>query len=183
MKDLIEQYKILHEAAGPKHSGGEWFPGKSTLPHGKKISPLISETKAVTLLDYGCGKGMQYSKWNVQKNWGGIMPTLYDPGVEEFSNKPVGKFDGVINIDVLEHIEEIDLDATLSEIFSYSNKFVYLAIALFLGNDFLPDGRNMHVTVMPVNWWREKIIPLKPNNIVCEVSWRHSKSKFTNERI
>ena len=181
--DLITQYQELHSSSGPEHSGGEWFPGKSTIPHTTYIATLIDETNSTTLLDYGCGKGWQYSKWEVNKTWNCQYPTLYDPGVFEFSEKPTGTFDGVINIDVLEHIEEKDIEAVLSEIFSYADKFVYLSIALFLGTDLLPDGRNMHVTVKPTSWWKDKILKMKPPTIVCHVAWRHNGKTFTHERL
>ena len=60
--------------------------------------------------------------------------------------------------DVLEHIEEENLDAVISEIYSKADKFVYLGICNSPANSILPDGRNAHVTQKELDWWLEKII-------------------------
>ena len=72
------------------------------------ICKLIDLTEAKSLLDFGCGKGKQYSGWgdlDAQTHLG-MMPALYDPGVEQFEKMPDGKFDGVYSTDVMEHIPE-----------------------------------------------------------------------------
>ena len=129
---------------------------------------------AQTILDYGCGKGWQYSKWNIQEDWGGIVPTLYDPGVETLSKKPDGKFNGVVCVDVLEHLDENSVDYVLSDIFNYATKFVFLTVALYKEKKkSLPNGRNFHSTVKPINWWKTKISKHKEVE-VCEVVFRKS---------
>ena len=54
---FVEQYKKYH--AEEEH----YFPGNSLRPQLRHIVDLIQDTKSKTLLDYGCGKGLQYSEW------------------------------------------------------------------------------------------------------------------------
>ena len=84
---LIPAYRRMHERG--------LFPGYTLEPHVSRITKLVGSSGAKTLLDYGCGQGFQYSKKHWHEAWG-IMPTLYDPAVKEFSAKPKGQFDGVI---------------------------------------------------------------------------------------
>lgn len=146
---LVDQYREMHLKGH--------FAGYSLKAHTEDIRQLVQLTRAKSLLDYGCGKGHQYSLSKMHRVWGGIMPTLYDPGVEQLSTKPSAKFDGVICTDVLEHIPEGEVEETLREIFSYATKFVYLSICTRPAKKTLPDGRNAHVTIKEPAWWAGKI--------------------------
>lgn len=135
------------------------FPGDSLTQHASSIKQLIDSTGSKTLLDYGCGKGYQYTKLNLHDEYfNGIMPSLYDPGTK-YSDFPEGEFDGVLCTDVLEHIEEKDLDGVLEQIYSKATKFVYLGVCTVPAQAILPDGRNAHVTIKPFAWWLEKVSP------------------------
>lgn len=150
---LLEQYKELHK--------DEHFYASSVLSlHKQSIKQYLSIRDCKTILDYGCGKGNQYHIEKIYENYFyGIMPSLYDPAVEKYSEMPEGKFDAVISTDVLEHIEEEDLDKVIKEIYSKATKFVYLGICNSPANAILQDGRNAHVTQKPIQWWVEKIKP------------------------
>jgi hypothetical protein len=87
------------------------------------------------------------------------MPSLYDPAVEQYSVLPEGTFDAVICTDVLEHIEEEDVADVIREIYSKSDKFVYLGISNEPASSHLPDGRNAHVTQKSLDWWIEQTLP------------------------
>lgn len=158
--DLIEQYRMMHEAGH--------FPGHSLKKHLENIEYLIRKTGSKTVLDYGCGKALAYVD-GVHRPWD-IKISLYDPAVPKFSEKPVGKFDGVICTDVLEHIPEEDVAGVLREIFSYSNKFVFLSICTRKAKKTLPDGRNCHLTVRSEQWWLSTIEGLEPS-VLWEVAW------------
>jgi 2-polyprenyl-3-methyl-5-hydroxy-6-metoxy-1,4-benzoquinol methylase len=153
MTDTIEHYKLLHK-------DDKFYKGYALTLHKQNIKTYISITDCKNILDYGCGKGMQYFKENIHNDYFyGIMPSLYDPAVEEYSKIPDGKFDAVISTDVLEHIPEEELDDVLKQIFDKSIKFVYLGICNSLASSYLPDGRNSHVTRKPLDWWIEKCLP------------------------
>lgn len=153
MTNLIEQYKEMHKDEN-------LYAGSATTLHKESIKQCLEITQSKSILDYGCGKGIQYFKENIHNEYFfGIMPSLYDPAVKEFSTLPNEEFDAVICTDVLEHIEKEDIDKVLAEIYSKANKFVYLGICNSPADSFLPDGRNSHVTLESFDWWHDKILP------------------------
>jgi cyclopropane fatty-acyl-phospholipid synthase-like methyltransferase len=153
MTDYIALYKEMHQEE-------ERYPGESLEQHAPAIKALINKFDAKTLLDYGCGKGFQYTKKHIHKKFfNNILPSLYDPAVPTHDIIPEGTFDGVISTDVMEHIPEDRLDEILKEIYNKSDKFVYLGICTIPAIAILPNGENAHCTVKPINWWVEKITP------------------------
>lgn len=145
---LKEQYQSMHESG--------FFPGRSLLIYVQLIKECVDEYKPESLLDFGCGKGLQYHEDKAHESWG-IMPTLYDPYFPQNNHKPSQLFDGVICTDVLEHVPEEDVQSTLIEIFSYAKKFAFLAISTEKAVKTLPDGRNCHLTVKDPSWWNWQI--------------------------
>lgn len=157
--NIIDQYKQLHET-------GLWFKGTAIKGHVDAIGRVVKETGSKTLLDYGCGKAIYYRKERIHEKWGVKMPYLYDPGVTEFEKKPVGKFDGVICTDVLEHVE--NPEEVISDLIGYAEKFLYLCISVQNSppGKHLPDGRPFHICVKPKDWWRERINPPKDLKLI-----------------
>lgn len=153
MTNLIEQYKEMHKDEN-------LYAGSSTQIHKEFIKQFLIEFKCKSILDYGCGKAIQYHKEKLhESHFLGIMPSLYDPAVEKYSALPDGTFDAVINTDVLEHIEEDDVGSVIEQIYSKADKFVYLGISNEPASSILPDGRNSHVTQKSLDWWVEKVLP------------------------
>ncbi len=153
MANLVDQYKEMHKDEN-------LYAGSSTKIHKDFISQFLLELNCKSILDYGCGKAIQYYKEKIHEtHFFGIMPSLYDPAVQQYSKIPEGTFDAVICTDVLEHIEEDELDSVLAEIYSKADKFVYLGIANTPASSFLPDGRNAHVTIKSLDWWVQKVLP------------------------
>ena len=146
---LWDEYRKMHDQGH--------FAGRSLNKHAKAIADLVKLTAAKTLLDYGSGKGYQYGIDRMHDLWGGIEPVCYDPAVPASAKLPDGPFDGVICTDVLEHVPEDELDATLDAIFQRATRFVYLAISTRPARKFLPNGLNAHVTVHPADWWAGKL--------------------------
>lgn len=143
------------------HPKGIYFPGISIRYQTSTIAKLVRDTESKTLLDYGCGRGLQYSDMKVHEIWGNIMPVLYDPAIPAIHRKPEGQFDGVICTDVMEHIPESATMEVLEEIYNYANKFVMLAIALDGSKTLLSNGDSVHINPKPVNWWMPRLTLLK----------------------
>ncbi len=164
----VDQYKLAHAEVNTIR-----FPGISIRYYIKDIDQLIKKTNSSTLLDFGCGKGHQYTGETWQQKWGplpntvwGITPTLYDPAVKGINTLPEEKFDGVISTDVMEHVPEDAVNFVLNQIISKANKFVFLAIATYLGKPTsykLPNGESPHITVKPDTWWIKQVQQLNPN--------------------
>lgn len=159
----IDQHRRLHR--NPKR-----FPGFSTGRHIPAIRQLVEEYKATSLLDYGCGKGYQYLAKRIHEQWGGLLPYCYDPGVTHLDHKPVGLYDGVLCVDVLEHVAEEGVPCLLDELLSYAHRFVFVTIATYPAGKTLPDGSNAHVTVRDGAWWGKQL---------CEAELRAAKRQST----
>lgn len=149
------------------HRSPRNFSGYSIKASVDDIALLAERTRLflgdepLRLLDYGCGKGYQYLEKRVHEKWGGELPYCYDPGVPQLSEKPSERFHGVICTDVMEHIEEADVPAVLSEIFDYvadGPSFACFYISCRSSRrKRLPDGRDVHVTIKPPEWWEDRI--------------------------
>src|SRR5687768_689776 len=107
-RELTTLYAQMHVGGLPDQNikAKDLFAGSSIVPQLPKIRLLVSELGARTLLDYGCGKGLQYRAQNLKLRSGEIIPSVrrylgvdsihcYDPGVAESQKFPDGQFDGV----------------------------------------------------------------------------------------
>ena len=145
---LIAAYRQMHEAGK--------FAGFSTLEHAEQIGNLVRETGSTSVLDYGCGKGLQYSRHAIHEPWGITRLQLYDPAVPGFTEAPEAA-DGVICCDVMEHIPSEEVPVVLGQVIGLARKFVFFVICTRASKKFLPDGRNCHVTIKPKDWWENAI--------------------------
>jgi hypothetical protein len=152
---LVNSYRYLHQH--PRPTGVYWFSGYSVGPYIDVIAKIVRKTGTRTILDYGCGKGLQYTKKRWHQAWG-ILPALYDPAIDAFSKLPEGTFDGVICTDVLEHIPRSELNDVISDLVNKARLWCFVTVCCRLSDKkFLPDGRNVHVTIMPENEWRKML--------------------------
>ena len=159
----IEEYKKYHAEQSTN------YPGNNLKPQLIHVKDLVQDTKSKTLLDYGCGKGLQYTKWKHHEELGIDMPALYDPAVPSYDTLPDGPFDGVISTDVLEHIPEEHLPETFDQIFSRAERFVFLAICTRPAIAILPSGENAHCTLQPCTWCVEQIKKHSPRKVYTHV--------------
>ena len=162
MINWIEEYKKYHAEKDTN------YPGNNLKPQLHHIIDLVKDTKATTLLDYGCGKGLQYSKWKHHEELG-VMPELYDPAVPEYEELPDGPFDGVYSTDVMEHIPKEQLPETFNSIFSRAEKFVFLAICTKPAIAILPSGENAHCTVEPIGFWKTMVEKYAPKRVYTHI--------------
>jgi hypothetical protein len=169
--DLMGQYCVMHEE-GEKFLGippEQTFSGTSLFSQATRIKRLIDLTDARSLIDYGCGKGLQYQSMPIQEPNGGVFPGIqaywniaslccYDPCYGPFKKLPQGQFEGVVSTDVLEHCPEEDIPWILDEIFGYAKKFVFANVACIPAIKRLPSGENAHCTIRPPQWWEALIV-------------------------
>jgi hypothetical protein len=165
-RELQNMYRQLHDCGEPslKLAPEQTFSGTSLLPQLARIKELVQRTGASTILDYGCGKGMQYEQRTLQapdgSSYDGVVDYwdvaavhCYDPCYEPFMRLPVGTYHGVISTDVLEHCPEEDVPWIVEEIFGYAERFVFANVACYPAMKHLPNGENAHCTIKPVAWW------------------------------
>tara|TARA_B110000196_G_scaffold294502_1_gene283574 strand:- start:259 stop:846 length:588 start_codon:yes stop_codon:yes gene_type:complete len=158
MNEWVEQYKQYHANLNTN------YPGNNLKPQLQHIKDLVQDTKAETLLDFGCGKGLQYTKYKHHEELG-VMPSLYDPGVPEYDTLPEGIFDGVYSTDVMEHIPKEQIPETFETIFEKAERFVFLAICTQPAIAILPNGDNAHCTIEPIGWWVSMIEKYAPKRV------------------
>ncbi|HEV3010114.1 MAG TPA: class I SAM-dependent methyltransferase [Burkholderiales bacterium] len=168
---LIEQYQLMHENGDTRLGipAALTFAGQSLPRQAGHIKRWIERTGAQSILDYGSGKGEQYSLArlvdpqtqidhpDIRSYWGVKEIRCFDPAYDPFAELPSGTFDGVICTDVLEHCPEEDIPWILGELFAFAGKFVFANIACFPARKFLPSGGNAHCTVKPQKWWQQQI--------------------------
>ena len=155
---LAKEYVWVHENTTT-------MSGRTTVRNKDIIKEVIDRINPVNVLDFGCGKGWQYTRQNVHEYWGIPMPTLYDPAIAEFSKLPQGTFDSVICTDVMEHIHQDECDKVLEEIFAYADHSVFFTISCNPAKKSFPDGTNYHVNCKPEEWWFATIKRLKPKHL------------------
>lgn len=179
----INYYKKMHLEGydlidGRRRQPENAYDGKSTLVYAKLIKEIIKKNDIKNILDYGCGKGIYYeNKTNLHgiKNqslrelWE-VDIDLYDPCYSDKSYlNEDKKYDLVLCIDVLEHIPATDIDWVLDKLISKTNKYIFLNVACYPAIALLPNGDNAHINLNKPQWWHEKILNIKKNNIFIKI--------------
>ena len=159
-EELIFAYKKAH-----KHPTKCLMPGNSIQRHETEFKNFCAVYKPKTVLDYGCGKGMQWTQRKLHVDAKIPMPALYDPGVDYYRELPEGTFHSVICTDVMEHVHQDDCDRTLLEIFGKAEHSVFFTISCNPAKKHFPDGTNYHVNCKPEEWWFATIKRLKPKHL------------------
>jgi hypothetical protein len=173
--DYAQEYDQLHEQH-PKY-----FSGFTLKRYADDVAKLVNLCKPERLLDYGSGKGYQYLTKRLHMKWGGLLPHCYDVGVRQLSERPEGRFDGVICTDVLEHIAEPDLPIIIKDIMSFWEideppSFFFASVSCRPSEKKeLSDGRNVHLTIKPREWWEalfeRTVNPVLRDGIVFKVMY------------
>jgi hypothetical protein len=142
--DLIKDYARIHASS---------VYGASSLKNLRFIRPEIRLLGPRTILDYGCGQSLLIEQLDLDYP---VELYRYDPAIAAYAEKPAIKVDLLINIDVLEHIEEGDLDDVMADMRSLCRNAIII-VDTAPAKRILPDGRNLHVTLKPHDWWQQKI--------------------------
>lgn len=146
---LIEQYEELHRTRSY---------GISSIGNYHYFLPLIREIAPKTIIDFGCG---QSRLPDAIAETLGIPVTRFDPAIPAYASRPNRLFDLLINVDVLEHIPEQELDAVIADIAALGRNAL-IVIDTVPAETILPNGQNAHVTVHPSEWWQTKLTKAFP---------------------
>ena len=135
------------------HSTQEW--GNTAKNKWKEITNIAEELQETTILDYGAGQGSLRKK--LQEEFPDKYTIVeYEPGKEKLSALPAPP-NCVVCIDVLEHVETELVDNVLDDLKRVTIKKGMFSISTRLAQKILPDGRNAHLTVKPLEWWEPKL--------------------------
>jgi hypothetical protein len=140
--ELIEQYAEIHR-------NGKY--GASSLKNIRFIRPDIKLLRPGSIIDYGCGRGNLLGHLNIP--WCRDMVS-YDPAIPELAKLPDRNFDLLLNIDVLEHIPEAELDPVIARMRSMCRHAI-MVVDTIAANAILPNGQNAHATIKPKEWWHD----------------------------
>jgi hypothetical protein len=120
--------------------------GYDVVKYQTQIKDLVDRYSAKTILDYGCGKGLQYqerlpygmqpgenwpeSQWQTFDQYLGVTVYCYDPCVAEFETPPPvdAQFDGVICTQVLNSIPDDDMAWVRNELERRAAKFCFIGL-------------------------------------------------------
>lgn len=145
LNEQLHEENLLYGVGGSRHAPTVLkLTEQISKQHVKKnLSPFVS------VLDYGCGKG------NLAKELS--FPIYeYDPAVPGKTESP-RPADLVVCTDVLEHVEPDKLDYVLDDIRRCTKNVAFLTIHTGKSTKFLSDGRNSHLIIEGVDFWRKKL--------------------------
>ena len=145
----IAQYRQLHAERRYGQTSHHFVP---------QIRACIVDVKPSTVLEYGCGQSeVRHQFADLPIDW-----RRYDPAIPEVSTVPTQRVDFMLNVDVMEHIPESDVDEVLTHMHSLSD-CVFYNIATRPAKNMLPDGSNAHCTVWSEAQWLERIAAVFPD--------------------
>jgi hypothetical protein len=138
MREPSADYARALEECKRHHATSKTFSGKFLRPHAPFIKEIIDRLGCQSVLDYGCGKGEQYT-WishggdasipegmTLEQYWG-VPVTRYDPAYPPFAAEPMGQFDLVLCTHTLGSIPTKDLPWVVDRLHSLAGKALYVA--------------------------------------------------------
>lgn len=129
----------------------QWGPGPWTKA--AKVVKAAEKENALTILDYGCGKG-GFKKY-MNDHYPAYTVFEYDPGIPGKDQTP-DPAEMVVCFDVLEHVEPQCVDAMVDELKRLTLKLIMIEICSHPAGKILLDGRNAHLVQEHGDWWVEK---------------------------
>ena len=118
------------------------------------ISRIMEKLEIKHLLDYGCGSRLSlFNELDVKHKF---KYQAFDPCVEKYSSDPVPA-EMVCCIDVLEHIEPEYLEGVLDHLEELTEQIGIFTVFTGPAKKIMEDGRNVHLTQQPMEWWMPKI--------------------------
>lgn len=143
-----EYREILKEI----HAKEEWgYASQNELP---RILEIIKKYQIKNVLDYGAGK--QFLAKNLPINFPNLTVESFEPGIDNLNVIPKPA-ELVCCIDVLEHIEPEFIDQVLDELKRVTQRIGYFTVATKPAKRILPNGKNAHLIVQPIEWWYDRI--------------------------
>lgn len=143
-EDLIAHYREAHASR---------VYGTSSVKYLRFLRPEIRVLGPQSILDYGCGQSRFIDMLELDDD---VALHRFDPAIPEFATAVEEPVDLLVNIDVLEHIEDADLDAVMADMRRTCREALVI-VDTKASNHTLGDGRNAHVSLHPHAWWEEKL--------------------------
>lgn len=145
---ISEDYRRLN---AEKHANKKDY-GRLAWHLAPTIETICANNGFNSILDYGCGKGTLSEALKDSS----LKVSEYDPAVPGKDSDPMAE-DLVVCIDVMEHVEPELLDNVLNHISQLSRVAAYFVIDNGPAKAVLSDGRNAHLIVENVEWWKGRL--------------------------
>lgn len=180
-------YETALDASKALHALGKKFNGRFLFRYMQDIKPIIDELGCKTLLDYGCGRGIQWTTPVPGDEAGrllaevlGVKVTQYDPACPPFATEPRGKFDIVVCTQVLGSIPVADHAWVVDRLYRFARKAVYVGERLgpVRKRDF-----DHIVDKMPRNWTHAQWADVLKRGGGTVQGWLRTRNGATKERI
>lgn len=135
--------------------------GLTVLRYADDIDQLLEplDRSQALLLDYGCGGGDAYREpHRLHERWRVQHPIMFDPAFTKYA-RPIppgprqGRYDGVLCVDVLEHLDQRTVTEVVCELFSRAETFVFATVCSRPARKTFSDGTNLHTLIKPLGWW------------------------------
>lgn len=177
---LSDHYHRAVAEASRHHQRSKTYSGMFLRPHAPFIGELIRRLGVASILDYGCGKGLQY-QWvshgadtgipagqTLEEFWG-VKVHKYDPCYEPFATPPAAdqRFDLVLCTHVMGSVPIADLKVFRWSVYRWATKAVYIAEKLGpVGKQVFSDPERF-----PRDWTREEWVEAlhQPNRPSLEI--------------
>ncbi len=103
--EFPENYITSVNRGSEFHKNNKTWSGKGTLQYFDILDSLIQKHQIKTVLDFGSGKGLQYTEYHIDKKLN-IEVVCYDPCLHGLDNWPSSKYDMVIALDCVTNIDK-----------------------------------------------------------------------------
>ncbi len=143
----VREQQALHAAPrGYGQRGSKWS---------EEVAELLRRHGCRSMLDYGCGQGSLVRV--LTNNFRLDQPVAfreYDPAIPGKDAPPEEPADLVTCTDVLEHVESAKIVRVLQHLAALTSDVLFAVIALVPTEKKLSDGRQAHILIRPVEWWK-----------------------------
>ena len=166
-----QYYKTLKLSQAFQKNSVNWA-GYGSYQYVDQLRSIVQQHHCKTMLDYGCGKGLQYllGKNNFARLIGINQYAMHDPAYEKYSILPDGKWDLVVCFDVLPFIPESDIDTVVELMLSRCNKICVIGLQEI---PTTKKSKKPFACVRSHEWWQEKLSHKKIHLI-----WRTGNEPF-----
>lgn len=115
------------------------------------VHALATTHDAASVLDYGCGQGSLAQALRGRPGLTRVQE--YDPAIAGKDDLP-GFADMVVCTDVMEHVEPDRIATVIAHLSLLTRKVLFLVISLVPTAKTLSDGRQAHISLHDVAFWR-----------------------------
>lgn len=144
-RSYVDAQKYLHaQPKGYGQRGRKWA---------EAVQNILVAYDAWSVLDYGCGTGSLMQALAVR----GVNESRmreYDPAILGKDERPVFA-DCVVCTDVMEHVEPDKVQNVAKHLAQLTRKVCFVVVSLVETAKILPDGRQAHISLHPVEFWQE----------------------------